>query len=114
MADADAADGDQDPEAPVEELDGEHEALLHFGKYSEAQHSIPWEQKTFRQKANFHMDRIFLGFLVIFFLVFLGEFGYKMWYVTNVKAIAEFVSDCLVFLFNWLFTQTRQEELFEL
>ncbi|KAL3058251.1 hypothetical protein OYC64_010428 [Pagothenia borchgrevinki] len=113
MADADAADGDQDPEAPVEELDGE-EALLHFGKYSEAQRSIPWEQKTFRQKANFHMDRIFLGFLVIFFLVFLGEFVYKMWYVTNVKVIAEFVSDCLVFLFNWLFTQTRQEELFEL
>lgn len=114
MADTDGADGGQDLEAPEEELDSEHAALIHFGKYHEAQLALPWEQWTFRQKANFCMDRIFLGFLAIFLIIVLGEFGYKMWYVTDVKKIAEFVSDSVVFLFDWLFTQERQEELFEL
>ncbi|KAK9528624.1 hypothetical protein VZT92_012776 [Zoarces viviparus] len=114
MADTDGADGGQDLEAPEEELDSEHTALIHFGKYFEAQLALPWEQWTFRQKANFCMDRIFLGFLAIFLIILLGEFGFKMWYVTDVKKIAEFVSDWVVFLFNWLFTQERQEEFFEL
>lgn len=114
MADTDEAEGGQDLEAPEEELIYEEESLLHFGKYSEARHALPWEQWSFREKANFFMDRIFLGFLFIFFIMLLGEFGYKMWYVTNVKTIAAFVSDSVVFLFDWLFTQERQEELFEL
>lgn len=114
MADTDRAEGGQDPEAPEEELDDEQEVLLHFGKYSDAQHARPWEQWSFREKANFYMDRIFLGFLVLFLLMMIGECGYKMWYVTNVKKIAAFVSESVVFLFNWLYTQDRQEELFEL
>ena len=111
MADTDAAGGGQDPEAPVEELD---EDLEHFGKYHEARRAQPWQQWTFREKANFYVDRIFLGFLVIFFIMLLGESAYKFWYVTNVKKIAEFVVESVVVLFNWLFTQERQEELFEL
>lgn len=114
MADTDRAEGGQDPEALEEELDDEQEALLHFGKYSDVQRARPWEQWSFREKANFYMDRIFLGFLVLFLLMMMGECGYKMWYVTNVKKIATFVSESVVFLFNWLFTQDRQEELFEL
>lgn len=113
MADTDAPEGGQDPEAPVEELD-EQEALLHFGKYHEARRAQPWQQWTFREKANFYVDRIFLGFLVIFLIMLLGESGYKIWYVTNVKKILEFVVESVVFLFDWLFTQERQEELFEL
>lgn len=114
MADADGADGGQDLEAPEEGLDDEHQMLLHFAKYSEARRALPWEQWTFKEKANFYMDRIFLGVLVIFLLMLLGECGYKIWYVTNVKKIAEFVSDSVAFLFNWLLTQQKQEELFEL
>lgn len=114
MADTDEAEGGQDPEAPEAELDSEDAALKHFGKYFEDQHAQPWEQWTFRRKANFYMDRIFLGFLVICFIVFMGECTYKIWYVTNLKKIAEFGSDLVVFLFDWLFAQDRQEELFEL
>lgn len=114
MADTDEAEGGQDLEAPEEELDDEEEILLQFGKYCEARRALPWEQWTFREKVQFYMDRIFLGFLVIFLLILLGECGYKMWYVTNLKKIAAFVSDSAAFLFNWLSTQEKQEELFEL
>lgn len=108
MAEAYETEGDQDLEAPEEEVDDEHEqALLHFGKYSEARQALPWEQRTFKEKANYYIDRIFLGVLVIFFLMLLGEFGYKMWYVTNGKKILEFIS-------HWLFTQERQGQLAEL
>lgn len=113
MADTDQAEGGQDLEAPEEELDDE-QALLHFSKYCEARRALPWEQWTFREKANYYMDRIFLGVLIVFLLMLLGEFGYKMWYVMNVKKIAEFVSDSIVFLFDWLFTHERNEELAEL
>lgn len=114
MADTDGAERSQDLEAPVEELDDEQDALLHFGKYSEARRVLPWEQWTLREKANFYMDRLFFAFLVIFVLVLMGEWGYKMWYVTNVNKIAASLSDLVVFLFNWLSTQERQEEMFEL
>lgn len=114
MAESDAADGVSDLEAPEDELDGDHTALLHFGKYYEAQRALPWEQWTFREKANFCADRIFLGFLVIFVIILLGEFVYKMWYVTNVNKIAEFVSDSVVFLVEQLFAQEKQEELLDL
>lgn len=114
MADTDGAEGAQDLEAPEEELGDEQEVLLQFGKYSETRRTQPWQQWTFREKFNFYIDRIFLGFLLVFFIMLIGECGYKMWYVTNVKKIAEFVSDSVIFLFNWLSTQDRQEELFEL
>lgn len=114
MADPDETEGVQNMEAPEEDMDDEQRALLHFSKYREARQALPWEQWTFREKANYYMDRIFLGFLAIFLLVLMGEFGYKMWYVTNVNKIAEFVTDSVVFLFDWLFTQERQEELIEL
>lgn len=112
MADTDGEDSGQNLEDPQEEVDDE--ALLHFGKYVEARRALPWEQWTTREKANFYMDRIFLGFLMTCLLVFLGEFVYKMWYVTNKNKVAEFVSESAVILFNWLFTQDRQEELAEL
>ncbi|TNN76432.1 hypothetical protein EYF80_013297 [Liparis tanakae] len=114
MADPDETEGAQDLEAPDTELDGEDAALKHFGKFFEDQHALPWEQWTFRRKANFYMDRVFLGFLVICLILLMGECTYKMWYVTNFKKIAEFVSDLVVFLVDWLFKQDRQEELFEL
>lgn len=114
MADTHRAEGSQNVEAPEEEPFDEQETLLYFSKYGESRSALPWEQWTFREKANYYIDRIFLGILIIFLLMLLGEFGYKMWYVTNVKKIVEFVSESVVFLFNWLFTQERQEELFEL
>lgn len=114
MAEAEGAEGGLDLEAPEEELDEEQDALLHFSKHSEARQALSWEQWTFREKVNYYIDRMFLGLLLIFFLVLLGEFSYKIWYVTNVKKIAEFVLDSVVFLLDWLFTQERQEELIEL
>lgn len=113
MADTDRSEGGQDLEVPEEEMD-EQKALLHFGKYSEARHALPWEQWTFREKANFYVDRIFFTFLVIFIIVLLGECVYKMWYLTNINKIVESVADSVISLTDWLSTQVRQEELFEL
>lgn len=114
MADTEGSEGGQDLEAPEEELDDEQKALLHFGKYCEARRALPWEQWTFREKANFCIDRIFLTFLVIFVLALLGECVYKMWYLTNVNKIVGSAAESVISLFNWLSTQERQEELFEL
>lgn len=114
MSDTEEAEGTQDLEAPDEELEDEEDPLLHFSKYIEARRGLPWEQWTFREKANFYIDRIFLGVLFIFLLVLMGECCYKMWYVTNMKKIVASVSDIVVFLFNWLSAQEKQEELFEL
>lgn len=114
MAETHREEESQDPEASEEELDDEHAALLRLGKYCEARRTLPWNQWTFREKANFYLDRIFLGFLAIFLLVMLGEFVYKVWYVSNMKKIAVFMTDSVIYLFNWLSTQERQEELFEL
>ncbi|MED6294302.1 hypothetical protein CHARACLAT_019777 [Characodon lateralis] len=114
MANTDELEDSQDPEAPEEDLDDEQQALLHLSKHGDSRRARPWEQWTFREKANFCMDRIFLGFLIIFVIILLSEFGCKMWYMSNLKKIAEFVSDCVIFLINWLFTQERQEELVEL
>lgn len=114
MAETDSAEESQDLEAPEENLDSEHQALLHLSKYGEARRLLPWEQWSFREKANYCMDRIFFGFLVLFLVVLLGECLYKMWYVSNVNKVPEFAFDSLVSLFNWLFTQERQEELAEL
>lgn len=114
MTETEGAEGGLDLEAPEEELDDEQAALLHLSKHSDARQALSWEQRTFREKANYYIDRTFLGLLLIFFLVLLAEFCYKIWYVTNGKKIAEFVSDSVVFLLDWLFTQERQEELVEL
>ncbi|KAL7408109.1 hypothetical protein ABVT39_018426 [Epinephelus coioides] len=114
MADTDTPEGVQDLESPEEELDEEQTALLHFGKYVEARRALPWDQWTFREKANYYMDRIFLGVLIIFLLMLVGECAYKVWYVTNVNKIAQLVSDSVVSLYDWLFTQQKQEELLEL
>lgn len=111
MADTDRIEGDQDLEAPEEDLDA---AFVHFGKYSEARLARPWEQWSFKEKANFCMDRIFLGVLVIFLFMLLAEFGYKMSFVIDMRKVAAFMSDSVDSLFDWLFTQERQEELLEL
>lgn len=113
MAETDRSDDGQDLEAPEEDLD-EQQALFHFGKYCEARRALPWEQWTFKEKANFYIDRIFLAFLVIFVFVLLGESVYKVWYLTKVNKIVETVTDAVSLLFNWLSTQERQEELYEL
>lgn len=112
--DADGSTDGQDVESPEGELDDEYATLVYFSKYGEARRMLPWAEWTFREKANYCMDRIFLLFLVIFLIVLLGESGYKMWYVSNVKKITESMLDSVVFLFNWLFTQERHEELAEL
>lgn len=112
MADTDEAEGNQNLEAPEDEI--QDEALLHISKYCEARRALPWEQWTYKEKAMYFMDHIFIGILVIFILVMLGECSYKMWYVTNVKKIAVFVSDSVAFVSSWLFTQEGQEELLEL
>ncbi|KAJ0068666.1 hypothetical protein NL108_010336 [Boleophthalmus pectinirostris] len=114
MAETDGTTEVQDMENPEEVLDDEQAALLQFSKYIEMRRSLPWEQWTFREKINFYLDRIFLGLLIVFVIVALCEFVYKMWYVTNVKKITEFVVDSLVFVFEWLFKQDKQEELIEL
>lgn len=114
MAETDGADESQDLEAPEEDLDDEHQALLHLSKHGEARRLLPWEQWTFKEKANYCMDRIFLGILVLFLIVLLAECLYKMWYVSNVNKVPEFVLDSVLSLFNWLFTQERHEELAEL
>lgn len=114
MAEEDREEESQDPESPEEELTEETDILQHFGKYTEARRALPWNQWTFREKVTFFLDRIFFVFMGIFVLVFIGEFVYKLWYVTNVKKIAEFVADSVIHLFNWLSTQEKHEELFEL
>lgn len=114
MTNADEAEGSQDLEAPEEDLDDELQTLLHFSKHGDSRRAQPWQQWTFREKANYLMDRIFLGFLILFLIVLLCECGYKMWYVSNMKKMVQYVSDSVIFMFDWLFAQERQEELFEL
>lgn len=114
MAEEDREEESQDPESPEEELSDETDILLHFGKYAEARRALPWTQWTFREKMTFFLDRIFFVFFGIFALIFVGEFVYKMWYVTNTKKIAAFVTDSVIYLFNWLSTQEKHEELLEL
>lgn len=114
MTESERAEGVQDLEDPGDHLSDGEQALLHFSAYTEARRALPWEQWTSRERAHYYVDRIFIGVLIIFGIMLLGEFWYKMWYVTNVRKIAESVSDSLVWLFTWLFTQERQEELMEL
>lgn len=114
MADTHGAEGGQDAEALETDVDEAEAALLHFGKYNEVRRARPWEQWSSREKANYYIDRFFFGFLIAFLLVLLAECVYKIWYVTNVRMIVEFVSDAVVFLFDRLLAQEGGEELAEL
>lgn len=104
------AEGDGAVEVETQEINSEEEALLHFGRYSEARAAVPWEQRTFKEKVLYHVDRIFLSLLALFVLVLLGDFLYKIWYVTNWRKILEFILETVSFLF----TQEKDEELIEL
>ncbi|CAB1457621.1 unnamed protein product [Pleuronectes platessa] len=110
MADSDEAEAGQDPESPEDE----EQLLHHFNAYTESRRANPWEQWTFREKANYYIDRTFLVMLVIFLFMVVAEFGYKMWYVMNVAKSVEFVTESLVSVFESLFTQERPEERAEL
>uniref|UniRef100_A0A8B9LWP6 Uncharacterized protein n=1 Tax=Astyanax mexicanus TaxID=7994 RepID=A0A8B9LWP6_ASTMX len=94
----------------AQEFQSEEEALLHFGRYSESRAALPWEQRTFKEKVMHHLDRMFLVFLAVFFVILISEGIYKFWYVTNWKKIMDFVLDSVSFLF----TQEKEEKLFEL
>ncbi|KAL1272424.1 hypothetical protein QQF64_028286 [Cirrhinus molitorella] len=107
------AEGDgavEEREMETQEINSDEEALLHFGKYSEARAAMPWEQRTFKEKVLHHVDRIFLIFLALFLLVLLGDFLYKMWYVTSWRKIWEFILETV----SYLFIQEKDEELIEL
>ncbi len=107
------AEGDgavEQREMETQEINSDEEALLHFSKYSEARAAVPWEQRTFKEKLLHHIDRIFLGLLVLFLLVFFGEFVYKIWYVTSWRKPLEFILETV----SYLFTQEKDEELMEL
>ncbi|CAJ1050255.1 hypothetical protein LDENG_00176020 [Xyrichtys novacula] len=114
MVETNQAEGDQDQQPSEEELDEGEKAMLLISKYAEARRALPWDQWTLREKVSYYMDRLFLLFIVLFLLVIVGECSYKIWYVTNMKKITEFVSDLVLSLFGWLFTADRQEELAEL
>lgn len=107
---ADRHEAEEDREMEVQDVVTEEEALLHFGRYTEARACLPWEQRTFKEKLMHHLDRIFLLFLAVFFLLVLSEAAYKIWYVTSWKRILEFILDSASFLFM----QENEEELLEL
>lgn len=94
----------------VDELEDEEAILLHFQRYSESRQALPWNERTLRERVSYYLDRIFLGFLCIVVLIFMSEAVYKMWYVTNVKAIYKSVVDIV----TYLLTQEEEEELIEL
>ncbi|KAJ8399580.1 hypothetical protein AAFF_G00409910 [Aldrovandia affinis] len=102
-------DVEEEREMEAQELTDD-DALLHFSRYSEARAAIPWEQRTFREKVVYHIDRIFLAFLLLFLLVLLGETIYKIWYMTNFQKLQKFVVDTL----SLLLKQEKEEELIEL
>ncbi|KAJ3601961.1 hypothetical protein NHX12_029722 [Muraenolepis orangiensis] len=81
-------------------LGSEEAALFHIGRYVESRRALPWEQWSSREKANYCLDRFFLGFLAVFLLVLFAEVCYKTWYVTNLRVIV-----------TWLFGQEEKEEL---
>ncbi|KAI5109151.1 60S acidic ribosomal protein P2 isoform X1 [Silurus meridionalis] len=66
---ADRHEAAEEREMEAQEVMSEEEALLHFGRYSEARAGLPWEQRTFKEKLMHHLDRTFLVFLAIFTLM---------------------------------------------
>lgn len=107
---ADRHEAGEEREMEAQEEISEEEALLHFGRYTEARGCLPWEQRTFKEKLMHHLDRMFLVFLAIFFLVIVSEFAYKIWYITNWWKILELILDSV----SYLFMQENEEELLEL
>ncbi|KAB5584098.1 hypothetical protein PHYPO_G00103510 [Pangasianodon hypophthalmus] len=75
---ADRHEAGEEREMEAQEEISEEEALLHFGRYTEARAGLPWEQRTFKEKLMHHLDRIFLAFLAIFFLFVLSVAAYKI------------------------------------
>ena len=115
MSDGDSDQANREVEADEEAvLDSEEAALLHLTRHGELRRALPWEQWSFREKANFYMDRIFLGFLAVFLLVLIAEVCYKMWYVTDVQKISVFLTEASSGLLGWLFAQEEDEQQFEL
>ncbi|CAL8401095.1 unnamed protein product [Arctogadus glacialis] len=108
-------DSDQAVEADEEaELDSDEAALLYFSRQGDSRRALPWDQWSFREKANFLMDRIFLGFLAVFLLLLFAEVCYKVWYLTDVRKIAAFLTDASGGLVDWLFAKVEDEERVEL
>ncbi|KAI5628474.1 hypothetical protein C0J50_2964 [Silurus asotus] len=107
---ADRHEAVEEREMEAQEVMSEEEALLHFGRYSEARAGLPWEQRTFKEKLMHHLDRTFLVFLAIFTLFVLSEAAYKIWYVTNWRKILLIILDSV----SYLFLQENEEELLEL
>ncbi|GAA6096180.1 uncharacterized [Tachysurus ichikawai] len=107
---ADQHEAGEEREMEAEEMITEEEALLHFGRYTEARDCLPWEQRTFKEKLMHHLDRIFLVFLAVFFLIVVSEALYKIWYVTNWRQVLEYLLDSVSFFFM----QEDEEELLEL
>lgn len=107
---ADRHEAGEEREMEVQEVMTEEEALQHIGRYAEARAGLPWEQRTFKEKVMHHLDRLFLAFLVVFFLFVLLEAAYKIWYVTSWRKILEFIYDSV----SYLFMQENEEELLEL
>lgn len=107
---ADRHEAGEEREMEAQEVISEEEALLHFGRYTEARAGLPWEQRTFKEKLMHHLDRIFLAFLAVFFLFVILEAAFKIWYVTNWRKILEFILDSV----SYLFMQESEEEILEL
>lgn len=97
-------------ETETQEINSDEEALLHFSRYSEARAALPWDQRTFKEKVLYHIDRIFMSLLALFLLILFGEFLYKMWYVTSWRKIWGLILDSA----SYLFTQEKDEHLIEL
>ncbi|KAK2857917.1 hypothetical protein Q7C36_005836 [Tachysurus vachellii] len=97
---ADQHEAGEEREMEAQEVITEEEALLHFGRYTEARDCLPWEQRTFKEKLMHYLDRIFLVFLAVFFLIVVSEALYKIWYVTNWRQILEYLLDSVAFFFT--------------
>lgn len=108
------SNGESDEVETPEDMENEEAAMMHIGRYVESRRALPYEQWTFREKANYYMDRVFLGFLAVFLLVLFAEVCYKIWYVTNLTKIAAFLTDAGGLMFGWLFAQEEKEERFDL
>ncbi|KAF5909311.1 60S acidic ribosomal protein P2-like, partial [Clarias magur] len=68
----------------------EEEALLHFGRYTEARAALPWEERTFKEKLMHNLDHLFMAFLAIFFLFVVTEAAYKIWKLQRVQRFGSF------------------------
>lgn len=104
-------EGDAARAEEEEELEeGEDPAILHLQRCIAARKALPWSELTLREKICYYADRIFLAFLAVVVLIFMGEAVYKAWWVTSPKAIYKFIAEIVAFFL----TQEEGEELIEL